>query len=373
MLSLPDAVALSLWPKARSRRLSVFVRACLRGRWDLSDDASGSQFEDGPPIPTLVAGLEFAGAAVAEPLAASLRDAAARAMERAQAAGVTPLPIGDPRYPLLLTLIHDPPIVLWARGQDDVLSRAAVAIVGSRAASPYGLEVAGQLAANLSSHGLAIVSGLARGVDSAAHRGALAAGGLTVAVLGSGSDAGAIYPPEHEALADSIAAAGAVVSELPPGTPPRAIHFPARNRIISGLSVAVVVVEAAEQSGSLITAEFAADQGRSVMAVPGSILSDRHSGCHQLISDGAGLVRSAEDIVWEAATSPLRAFTSGAAMRRPSRGEWLDAMAVGETYDIDQLAKETGLSSSVLLSRLLEFELQGAVRRVDGGRFVRVS
>jgi len=372
MLSLLDIVALAVWPKARSRRLAMFVRACCRGGWDPGDGADAGA---GPPDATLVAALDFAGAAASDALAPKLREAADRALERAAASGLVPVPLGDSRYPVLLAHIHDPPLVLWVRGRPAVLERPAIAVVGSRAASPYGLEAATRLASSLASYGLAIVSGLARGVDSAAHRGALEAGGFTIAVLGSGADAGSIYPPEHESLARAITESGAVVSELPPGTPPRALHFPARNRIISGLSLAVVVVEAAEQSGSLITAEFAADQGRTVMAVPGSILAGRHGGCHQLIKDGAALVHSAEDVVYEAETSPLRSMNRGvqATGLRTVGQALFGAMEPGEAYDIDGLGKETGLSPSVLLSSLLELELQGAVRRVAGSRFVRVS
>jgi DNA processing protein len=192
-----------------------------------------------------------------------------------------------------------------------------------------------------------------------------------VAVLGSGPDT--IYPSEHSALADSIACAGAVISELAPGTPPRAIHFPARNRIISGLSLVVVVVEAAEQSGSLITAEFAAEQGRTVMAVPGSIFSGRHGGCHALIRDGAAIASSADEVAWELSTSRLRALLDPQPVSALPGNPLLERMVTGEAYDIDRLASESGLSPAVLLSRLLELELQGAVRRADGSRFVRVS
>jgi DNA processing protein len=360
MLTLPDAVALSVWPKARRRRLANFVRAHV----------GGCAPPDWPPL-TLASALEAAGGVPADPLLAALREEAARAMERAASKAIVPVPLGDPRYPPLLALVDDPPVVLWVRGDCGVFRRPAAAIVGSRAASPYGIEAATHLATVLSNAGVAIVSGLARGVDSAAHRGALQAEGVTMAILGSGPDD--IYPPEHAALADSIAETGAVASELPPGTPPRALHFPARNRIISGLSLVVVVIEAAEQSGSLITAEFAAEQGRTVMAVPGSIFSGRCGGCHALIRDGAAIAGSAEEVAWEVSTSPLRALLGAEPDTPPPRNSLLARMVAGEAYDIDRLAKESGLSPAVLLSRLLELELQGAVRRADGSRFVRVS
>src|SRR5438445_10692595 len=177
------------------------------------------------------------------------------------------------------------------------MSAPAVAIVGSRAASPYALAVAEQLAHDLAACGLVVVSGLARGVDSAAHRGAPAGAGVTVAVLGSGVDV--MYPPEHESLAEEIDKAGAVASELVPGTPPQPWFFPLRNRIISGLSRAVVVIEAGEKSGSLITARCALEQGRDVLAVPGNVLSGRNRGAHGLLRDGAKIVETADDILEE--------------------------------------------------------------------------
>jgi DNA processing protein len=181
-----------------------------------------------------------------------------------------------------------------------------------------------------------------------------------------------VYPPEHQALAGAIASSGVLVSELPPGSPPRAFHFPARNRIISGLSLSVVVVEAAEKSGSLITAGCALDQGRAVLAVPGNILSGRHRGCHALIRDGAAVVESAEDVLAELRTSSLRSVVEVAIGASPS-DPLLTSMLPGESYDIESLRRETGLTAAQLLSRLLELELRGAVRRLDGGRFIRAG
>lgn len=210
-------------------------------------------------------------------------------------------PLQSARYPALLARIADPPVRLWLRGDPHALRGPCVALVGSRAASPYGLAVAERLAADLARAGVTVVSGLARGVDSAAHRGALAATGATgrtIAILGSGVDV--IYPAEHEALADRIVnQGGAILSELPPGSPPRRGHFPRRNRLISGLSLAVVVIEASARSGSLQTARFALEQGREVLAVPGSIVGERFRGSHALLRDGAKLVESASDILEE--------------------------------------------------------------------------
>ena len=205
---------------------------------------------------------------------------------------------GIVRYPTALAAIHDPPPTRSGyEGDVDALRAPSVAIVGSRAASPYALEVARRLGADLARRGITVVSGMARGVDSAAHRGALEGGGATIAVFGCGVDI--IYPREHRALAERICERGALVSEFPPGTPPLKRHFPQRNRIISGLSLAVVVVEAAEGSGSLITADFALEQGRAVLAVPGNVLGGRNYGAHALLRDGAKLVECADDILEE--------------------------------------------------------------------------
>jgi DNA processing protein len=302
---------------------------------------------------------------------------AADAIRRAETASITTIPWSDPSYPIALTTIADPPPVLWTRGHANVLSAPSVAIVGSRAASPYGLAVAEQLAADLAAAGLVIVSGLARGVDSAAHRGALAAGGLTVAVLGSGVDV--IYPAEHAALAASIGATGAVVSELIPGTRPHPRFFPLRNRIISGLSRAVVVIEAGEKSGSLITARCALDQGRDVLAVPGNVLSGRNRGAHGLLRDGAKIVESADDILEELGMR-REAPAGGAALDAGSRPDpvpiadpVLSCLEAGEACDLDEISERSGLTPPRLLPRLFELELAGKVRRVGGGRFVRID
>jgi DNA processing protein len=225
----------------------------------------------------------------------------------ARAIAYLPLPQHSPLYPALLARIADPLSRLWLRGDPDVLATPCVAIDGSRAASAYGLQVAERLAADLARAGVTVVSGLARGVDSAAHRGALTAG-RTIAMLGSGVDV--IYPPEHETLADQIVRqGGALLSELEPGTPPRRGHFPRRNRLISGMALAVVVVEASARSGSLQTARFALEQGRDVLAVPGTIVGDRFRGSHALLRDGAKLVESASDILEEL---PPRVWTTAA-------------------------------------------------------------
>jgi DNA processing protein len=300
----------------------------------------------------------------------ALRADAAAALTRGQRAGVSTVSWFDAAYPAALTTIVDPPPVLWTRGHVGSLSAHAVAIVGSRAASPYALAVAEQLATDLAARGLVIVSGLARGVDSAAHRGALAAGGVTIGVLGSGADV--IYPREHAALARQIDERGAVISELAPGTPPTPFFFPLRNRIISGLSRAVVVVEANEKSGSLITARCALEQGRDVLAVPGNVLTGRNRGAHALLRDGARIVESADDILEELGLGEQHrapAATRGAAERDPL----LACLTPGEPCDLDAIAERSGLETARLLPRLLELELRGVVARVGGGRFVRVD
>jgi DNA processing protein len=283
---------------------------------------------------------------------------------------------GDIRYPATLAAIHDPPPKLWVRGQTDALCTRSIAVVGSRAASPYALEVSRRLAADLARRGVTVVSGMARGVDSAAHRGALEAGGMTVAVFGCGIDM--IYPREHEALAARICERGALVSEFPPGMPPLKQNFPQRNRIISGLSLAVVVVEAAEGSGSLITADFALEQGRAVLAVPGNVLGGRNYGAHALLRDGAKLVECADDILEELPSLGMRDWGLGISQSQESKtansasqDPVLRRMTEGETYDLDELSHLSGVDRVKLLARLLELELGGAVRRVGGGRFVR--
>ena len=297
-----------------------------------------------------------------------------------------------PLYPARLRKIPDPPGRLWVRGDPRALARASVAIVGSRRASPGSLDIAHRLASDLSRIGLTIVSGLARGCDGAAHRGALDAGGATIAVLGSGPDV--IYPPEHDALADQIARHGAILSEFGPGAPPLPNHFRQRNRLISGLAHGVIVIEANDKSGSLITAGFALAQGREVMVVPGTVLAGRNRGGHLLIRDGAALVENAEDVLAvlvsavpallasearepsaaeggaqrtsEASASPL-----GAGGAEPNEDPVLSVLDPAEPQDFDQLARRTDLAAQALLARLAELELAGQIARYPGGRFVR--
>jgi DNA processing protein len=265
--------------------------------------------------------------------------------------------------------------VLWTIGCLDSLGLPAVAIVGSRGGSPYALAVAERLAGDLAARGVAVISGLARGVDAAAHRGAIAASGATIAVVGCGADV--IYPPEHAKLCGEIAGKGAILSELIPGTGPRAIFFPRRNRIISGLARAVVVVEAGERSGSLITARTALEQGRDVFAVPGNVLSGRNRGGHALLRDGAKIVEDADDIFEElqlavvADGRPPSPENPHAETTRAGSHPVLESLAAGDACNLDEMVARSGLSAAQLLRQLMELELQGSIRRLVGGRFVR--
>jgi DNA processing protein len=295
----------------------------------------------------------------------------------------------DAEYPALLREIPDAPECLYVRGALARGDALAVAVVGSRRATPYGLGLAENLGAELASRGITVVSGLARGIDGAAHRGALRGGGRTIAVLGSGVDV--VYPPEHRRLAAEIVASGALVSPFAPGTPPMPYHFPLRNRLIAGMALGVVVVEAAERSGALITARLSAELGREVMAVPGRVTSPVSRGTHALLKDGAALVESWEDVIgalparWrECVGAPAPRSERDASGRRghpvpePAGGGTADEdqvlRAVGEEpVTMDEVIGRTGLASGRAAARLLELELQGRVRQLEGQRFVRIE
>jgi DNA processing protein len=279
----------------------------------------------------------------------------------------------DPAFPAHLRTLSDMPPLLWYRGTLDCVTAPGVAIVGARAASTAALEVARRLGADVAARGLTVVSGLARGVDSAAHRGAVTTG-RTAAVLGG--DVGDVYPPEHADLATEVAATGVVLSEYPPGTPALPYHFPLRNRIISGLARVVVVVEAAEKSGSLITVACALEQGREVMAVPGCVLTGRNRGGHALLRDGAKIVETADDIVGELrgpGVVPSAALAGSNADLSSSSGRaLLDALLPGEAYDIDAMVTASGLDGPSVLRALTDLELAGLVRRTPAGICIRV-
>ena len=265
---------------------------------------------------------------------------------------------GTTEYPALLAEISDPPACIWTRGDRSILAATIVAVIGARNASSEGLIAAGEIAFDLARAGIVVASGLARGIDSAAHRAALDGGGKTIAVLGTGIDR--VYPAEHDQLTKHIVSSGLLVTEFPPGTPPQNWHFPRRNRIISGLSRAVVVVEAMEKSGSLITARLAADQGREVMAVPGTFVGGRNRGANALLRDGAKLVESAVDILQELGLD-------GSLARRGAMAERREVVE----FTVDQVAEQMKIPPGEALARLLEWELTGEVQRIGSGRFVR--
>ena len=294
-----------------------------------------------------------------------------RALVVVQRLGVHILEPCSDDYPPLLSVIPDPPPLLYVRGDPATLALSQVAMVGSRSSSPAGRKVAHQLAEQLSYSGVVVTSGLALGIDGQCHRGAIAAGGRTIAAMASGIDT--IYPRRHEALAQDIVAHGALVTEFAPGTAPMRHHFPRRNRIISGLSLATVVVEAALPSGSLLTASSAAAQGRDVCAVPWSVLHAGGAGCLQLLKDGATLVRDAQDVLdglgwFSDLAAPVPEQNSGC------HPEALDAKArhlfdhLSEcAVSSEQLAADTGLSASELQALATQLELEGFLVRSHGG------
>ena len=265
--------------------------------------------------------------------------------------------------------IADPPCLLYVRGNPGLLEKRGLAVVGSRNATPQGVQTAENFAKALAGKGLAIISGLALGIDAAAHRGALAAGGETIAVIGTGADR--LYPARNRELALAIAEHGAIVSEFPLGTPAIAANFPRRNRIISGLSRGVLVVEAALESGSLITARLAAEQGREVFAIPGSIHSPVARGCHKLIKQGAKLVETALDILEEFGNYPEAADIGPSSLLAGEENAVLGALG-HDPCNLDDLAERTGLAADRLLTELLTLELAGQVATLPGNRYQRL-
>jgi len=278
------------------------------------------------------------------------------------------LTLADPRYPQQLLQIPDPPPLLYVKGRAELLSRPALAVVGSRNASAQGAANAEAFARTLSEAGLTVVSGLALGVDAAAHRGGLAGPASSVAVLGNGADI--VYPARNRALAHDLAARGALISEFPLGTRPLAGNFPRRNRLISGLALGCLVVEAAADSGSLVTARLAAEQGREVFAIPGSIHSPLSRGCHALIKQGAKLVESARDIL-EELRLPVRSQPAPADPADARARELLDALG-HDPCDVDTLAARSGLAPAELAALLTQLELDGHIAALPGGLVQRV-
>jgi DNA processing protein len=293
-------------------------------------------------------------------------------VQRAEEAGVKIIPFGSGIYPARLRSIADPPPCLYVKGEIRQQDDKAVAVIGTRSASHYGRRVARDLCRGLASLGFTVISGMARGIDGVAHDEALNAGGRTIAVLGSGVDRA--YPPEHRKLYHRISENGAVISELPLGAPPLAFNFPARNRLISGLSAGVVVVEATEKSGSLITAAIALEQGREVFAVPGEVGSSRSRGGHRLIRQGAKLVENVDDILEEIAPQLVARDRHPAVLRtlpveaQPETHKIFELLQVRSLH-IDEVIEASGFSASRVSQILLELELQGFLKQLPGNRY----
>lgn len=281
------------------------------------------------------------------------------------------LTLGDSAYPAQLLEIADPPALLYVRGNPALLHRPGLAVVGSRNATPQGLKSAEEFAYVLAQGGLPIISGLALGIDAAAHRGALRAAGTTVAVIGTGADR--LYPARNQTLARQIMETGAIVSEFPLGTPALAANFPRRNRIISGLARGVLVVEAAVESGSLITARLAAEQGRDVFAIPGSIHSPVSRGCHRLIKQGAKLVESAQDVLEELQVFALPLIEVEAVSQTTEEEQQVLAGLGHDPCSLDELAQRSGLTADALLAILMGLELEGRVAVLPGNCYQQLN
>ncbi len=288
----------------------------------------------------------------------------------------------DPDYPPLLSALENAPPALILRGQLSLLARTGVAMVGARNASAAACRFARQLAHELAGEGVAVISGLARGIDTAAHVGALGGqsdGGGTIAVIASGIDI--VFPPENAALQERIACEGLLIAEQPPGTEPRARHFPYRNRIIAGLALGTVVVEAAPKSGSLITARLAAEAGREVMAVPGSPIDPRAQGCNGLIRDGATLVQNAADILEQIrpidhrmVRTPTSAFGASPIDDASDADRYALTSLLGPVaVSVDELVRQSGLSPAIVQTVLLELELAMRLERHAGGRISLIA
>ena len=276
------------------------------------------------------------------------------------------LTVADSGYPQALLNISDPPMLLYIKGRQTLLNTPAMAVVGSRNASPQGLKNAEEFAMAISNAGLCVISGMAHGIDAAAHRGGLRGASSSIAVIGTGLDK--VYPAANRELAHQLAKDGLIISEFPLGTPPLAANFPRRNRIISGLSTGTLVVEASLQSGSLITARMALEQGREVFAIPGSIHSPQSKGCHHLIKQGAKLVESAQDILEELGETPMLSLPDSPVSDSPT----LEAMGY-DPVDMDTLAQRSNLTIEALSAILLQLELDGRVATLPGGRFQRIT
>jgi DNA processing protein len=297
---------------------------------------------------------------LSELLAARSRIDPGGELERLGRLGISAVHPGHLSYPRLLAEISGRPSLLYVRGELAAADDTSVAIVGTRRATPYGRQAAERIAAELAQAGITVVSGLARGVDAVAHRAALEAGGRTIAVLGSGPDV--IYPAEHRRLAEQILESGAILSEFPPGAKPDAQNFPARNRIVSGMTLGTLIVEAPARSGALITASFAADQGREVFVLPGSVFAPTAEGTNALLRDGARLVRDGADILEDLGLGGRGAVATQSQMLLDDNERRLYDALGKEARHIDELAEEAGLSAGAASALMLTMELKGLVR-----------
>lgn len=361
-----EALALALFGHTRRRLLAAAVRTLL-GR-PLPDVDLLAPRAPGEPAVTWT--CRCAGHDNPSATARTLLDRADRLLAEAARHSQQAIGLDDPDYPAPLRQIPNPPPLLWVRGQPAALSAPRmIAVVGARAATRGGLAMAAELAAGLAAAGITVVSGLARGVDGAAHQAAVAQGGRSVGVLGSGLDR--LYPVEHADLAAAMARQGAVVSEHLADTAALPHHFPLRNRIISGLAAAVVVVEASEKSGSLITATAALEQGREVMAVPGPVGPGRNRGGHALLRDGARLVEGADDVLeelgWAERPPTPRA---GHARLAPDLAAELGLEPATEDFSTDEVVVATGRPIAAISARLAALEIEGRIARIGGGRFM---
>ena len=374
--AVPGAAAEAV-PRLPSARLAAWLRLA-RTRGVGPRTAAGLLAVFGDPESIFRAGRDalavHAGPALARTLALAPTPDTERLVEATlrwrEAPGHHVLALGEPGYPALLAQIPDPPLLLYIKGRVDLLAGPCLAVVGSRNASQQGKANAQAFAEALSGAGLRIVSGLALGIDAAAHEGALRRPGGTIAVVGTGPDL--VYPARNRELAARIAETGCIASEYPIGTPPLPSNFPKRNRIISGLAAGVLVVEAAARSGSLITARQAAEQGRDVFAIPGSIHAALAKGCHELIREGAKLVDTAHDVLEALALSPLAAMRVPVVRQPAEEGDVL-LLALGHgPVAPDALQAALGWQAGELGARLLVLELQGQLERLPGGWVQRV-
>lgn len=340
----------------------------------LDEFGSPQEIRDAPSDRLKSAGAELQASSLERLLAARENTDVSWELARLEEMGAMAIPISSAAYPAALRAIYDPPILLFMLGELRPDDRFAVGIVGSRRATHYGKSMAGRLAKDLADRGMVVVSGLAYGVDTEAHRGALKAG-RTIAVLGSGVDV--IYPSQNRELALEIAENGALISEAPLGAQPDAWRFPARNRIISGLSLGVICVEVPVASGALHTATFALEQGKSVMAVPGDAANGKNTGCHRLLKDGACLVESYEDVLLELGV-PVHTLPDAPAETLPlpvdltdDEARLMDALTL-QPVQMEDLISQCALAAPAASSALMMLEIKGFAKRLTGNSYVRV-